>query len=75
MIFFSVYNTCTLLYNAISDSKEILCGVPQGSILGPILFILYINGICNISEIMTFVLFADDTNILCKHENYLCVIW
>ena len=57
--------------DAISDYKEILCGVPQGSILGPKLFILYINDICNISEIMKFVLFADDTNILCKHENYV----
>ena len=57
--------------DAISDCKEILCGVPQGSILGPKLFILYINDICNISEIMKFLLFADDTNILCKHENYV----
>ena len=57
--------------DAISVCKEILCGVPQGSILGPKLFILYINDICNISEIMKFVLFADDTNILCKHENYV----
>ena len=51
--------------DAISDYKEILCSVPQGSILGPKLFILYINDICKISEIMKFVLFADDTNILC----------
>ena len=58
--------------DAISDCKEMLCDVPQGSILGPKLFILYINDICNnISEIMKFVLFADDTNILCKHENYV----
>ena len=52
-----------------------LCHLPQGSILGPKLF-MYINDICNISEIRKFVLFADDTNILCKHENYfLYVIW
>ena len=57
--------------DAISDSKEILCGVHQGSILGPKLFILYINDICNISEIMKFVLFADDTNIICKHDTYV----
>ena len=55
--------------DAISDCKDILCGVPQGSILGPKLLISYINDVCNISEIMKFVLFADDTNILCKHEN------
>ena len=57
--------------DAISDYKEILCGVPLESILGPKLLILYINDICNISEIMKFVLFADDTNILCKYENYV----
>ena len=33
------------------------------SILGPILFILYINGLCKVSEILKFVLFADDTNL------------
>ena len=57
--------------DAISDYKEILCDVPQGSIVCPKLFILYSNDICNISEIMKSVLFADDTNILCKHENYV----
>ena len=57
--------------DAMSNCKEILCGVPHGSILGPKLFILYINDICSISEIMKFVLFADDTYILCKHEIYV----
>lgn len=52
-----------------SAYRNILCGVPQGSILGPTLFLLYINDICNVSKIMKFILFADDTNILCSGEN------
>ena len=43
-----------------------LCGVPQSSTLGPKLFVLYINNICNISKVQTFVLFTDDTNIFCS---------
>ena len=53
----------TVYYYCDSDLLHVLCGVPQGSILGPKLCVLYVNDICNISKVLIFVLFADDTNI------------
>ena len=62
--------------NVNSNTRDMVCGVPQGSILGPKLFILYINDICSVSKIMKFVLFADDTNIFCSHPDIstLCTL-
>ena len=46
-----------------------MCGVPQRSILGQKLLTLYINDICKISSDAKYILFADDTSILCLNNN------
>ena len=52
-----------------SESLTIKCGVPQGSILGPLLFLIYMNDISRRSEILSIILFADDTNLFLSHKN------
>ena len=50
-----------------SSSKWIKGAVPQGSTLGPLLVSLYINDLCNVSQALDFILFADDANLFFPH--------
>jgi hypothetical protein len=56
--------------NTASSLQTITCGVPQGSILGPLLFVLYVNDMMNCSKLLHFILFADDTNLFYCNKNY-----
>ena len=54
--------------NMKSSVRTLTTGVPQGSILGPLLFLIYMNDISNSSNLFKFILFADDTNLFSTIE-------
>ena len=54
-----------IMYDNIqSETRSIKCGVHQGSILGPLLFIVYMNDICNVSELLYTIMYADETSFI-----------
>ena len=59
----------TFVNNMYSSTKPVTVGVPQGSVLGPLLFLLYVNDIHNCVNEHTVRLFADDTNLFIVDPN------
>ena len=70
---FKTYLSCRTQYvtydGSESNRQMIKCGVPQGSILGPLLFLIYINDLCTVCKNTIPVLFADDTNLFSSGIN------
>ena len=67
LMWFKSYLGCHyqyVTYNSTESSNKVIkCGVPQGSILGPLLFLVYIIDLANVCKYSMPLLFADDTNL------------
>lgn len=65
---------CVKIGPVLSSYKTINIGIPRSSIVGPLLFLFYVNDLPNVSSKLSTVLIADDTTLSAKHCNYEALI-